>query len=200
MRRQARRLRLTSVLPALAPLAAIALAVTFFASNGAAGEDEPSPSAVGTSTSEPAKAPSAGPTVTQSPVKPVSATPGRSRSLTPYAAPPSPTPPPGPVCTVTYVLVNTWEGGFQADVTVHNLGPKLNGWTLTWTPPPTQTITSLWNAVAQPAGAGVTVSNASWNGVVDHDATVSFGFAATVASMANGPSEFRLNGHPCTKT
>src|SRR6185369_8690032 len=59
------------------------------------------------------------------------------------------TPPPnggGSACKVTYAP-NTWNDGFTANVTVANTGSTaVNGWTLGFTLPSGQAITSSWNA------------------------------------------------------
>ncbi|HEY2237313.1 MAG TPA: cellulose binding domain-containing protein, partial [Streptosporangiaceae bacterium] len=56
------------------------------------------------------------------------------------------TPPPSTGCTAVYSVVNSWSGGFQAQVTVTNTGTSsLSGWKLAWTFPGDQKINSLWN-------------------------------------------------------
>jgi hypothetical protein len=101
----------------------------------------------------------------------------------PTTPPPSSTPPGSAACTGTYSVVNSWSGGFQAQVVVTNTGSgTLNGWQLGWTFPGSQTITDLWNGTDTQSGANVTVTNASYNGTLAPGATATVGFTATGSS------------------
>src|SRR6202034_176288 len=76
--------------------------------------------------------------------------PSPSPSPTPTTTSPSPSPSPSPsgtgTCSGTYSVVNSWSGGYQAQVVVKNTGSgTLNAWSLGWTFPSSQTITNLWN-------------------------------------------------------
>ncbi len=90
------------------------------------------------------------------------------------------TPPPSTSCAATYRITNSWNNGFQAEVSVtNNNSSPLNGWTVSWTLPEGQRIDSLWNGTLSQSGSTVTVRNASWNGTVAPGATVTFGFTAS---------------------
>ncbi|ASW57134.1 glycoside hydrolase family 11 protein [Plantactinospora sp. KBS50] len=94
------------------------------------------------------------------------------------AAPTSP--PGGSGCSATYSTVNSWQGGFQANVTVANSGSgTLNGWTVRLTLPGGQAISSLWNGVNSGTSGAVTVSNASYNGTLAPGASTTFGYTGT---------------------
>ena len=68
------------------------------------------------------------------------------------------TPPPGG-CDATYRSVNTWQGGFQGEVTVTNTGGgALNPWRATWTWPAGMTLASGWNATVTQTGTTVTAA------------------------------------------
>jgi cellulose 1,4-beta-cellobiosidase len=103
---------------------------------------------------------------------------------------PSPSPSPSPTttsgtgtCSGTYSVVNSWSGGFQGQVVVKNTGSgTLNGWSLGWTFPGSQTITNLWNGSYTQSGNTVTVSNASYDGSLASGATATVGFTATGTS------------------
>ena len=103
---------------------------------------------------------------------------------------PSPSPTPSPTttsgtgtCSGTYSVVNSWSGGFQGQVVVKNTGSgTLNGWSLGWTFPGSQTITNLWNGSYTQSGNAVTVSNASYDGSLASGATATVGFTATGTS------------------
>jgi Glycosyl hydrolase family 12/Cellulose binding domain len=118
---------------------------------------------------------------------------------------PSPTASPSPTgggggggaCRVTYAP-QQWPGGFTANVTIANTGgAAVNGWTLTFTFPGDQHITSAWNATVSQSGSAVTARNASYNGSVPAGGSTSFGFQGTWASNNSSPTGFSLNGTAC---
>jgi hypothetical protein len=116
----------------------------------------------------------------------------------PSTSPPT-TPPPPPACRVTYAGTAQWSGGFVASLTVTNTGATaVDGWTLTWTYPGDQRITSSWSSTADQAGADVTVRNAHWNGRLAPGATTTFGVMGTWNASNAPPAAFALNGQPCT--
>ncbi|MEU5904545.1 cellulose binding domain-containing protein [Micromonospora sp. NPDC047467] len=100
----------------------------------------------------------------------------------PTTAPPT-TPPPtgGPgACAATYRTVNTWPGGFQAEVTVANTSTtSINGWTVRLSLAGGQAISSLWNGVNTGTTGTVSVRNAPYNGSLGPNASTTFGFTAT---------------------
>ncbi|MEU7834393.1 cellulose binding domain-containing protein [Nonomuraea sp. NPDC049129] len=94
---------------------------------------------------------------------------------------PTPTPTPTPVpgaCSATIETVNSWEGGFQSTVTVRAGSAPVDGWTVKWTWPGGQSISSLWNGTQSGSGSAVTVSNAAYNGSIAAGASTTFGFTA----------------------
>ena len=98
---------------------------------------------------------------------------------------PSPTPTGSGACTGTYSVVNSWQGGYQAQVVVKNTGSgTLNGWQLTWAFPSGQTISNLWNGSYTQSGPNVTVTNASYDGTLAPGATATVGFTANGTSAA----------------
>jgi len=112
------------------------------------------------------------------------------------------TPPPnggGSACKVTYAP-NTWNDGFTANVTVANTGSTaVNGWTLGFTLPSGQAITSSWNATLTGSSGAVTARNISWNGTIPANGSQSFGFQGTYSGTYSSPSTFTLNGTACTR-
>ncbi|SFK40874.1 chitin-binding protein [Streptosporangium canum] len=108
--------------------------------------------------------------------------PGPTPTPTPTVTPtPTPTPTvtggPGSGCTATYRTVNSWSGGFQAEVTVANRGSSnLNGWTVNWTLGSGSTVNSLWNATYTTSGSAVTAKNADWNRTIAPNGSTTFGF------------------------
>jgi hypothetical protein len=101
-------------------------------------------------------------------------------------------------CSVAYSLVNQWPGGFQAQVVISNSGAPINGWTLAWTFPSTQSITQLWNGAVTQTGANVSVANLSYNAAIPTGGSVNFGFLSTWNNIVNPPpASFTLNGSAC---
>ncbi|GLW46966.1 hypothetical protein Stsp02_26280 [Streptomyces sp. NBRC 14336] len=110
---------------------------------------------------------------------------------------PAPEPPAGP-CKVT-VTANAWSTGLTATVTVTNTGTTtVNGWRLAFTLPSGQTITNGWNASYTPSSGTVTATNASYNGTLAPNASVSIGYQATHTGNSAAPGAFTLNGTACT--
>ncbi|HEX9536585.1 MAG TPA: cellulose binding domain-containing protein [Streptosporangiaceae bacterium] len=73
----------------------------------------------------------------------------------------------------------------------------VNGWTLAWTFPGDQKISSLWNGTYSQSGESVRVANASYNGTIPARGTVTVGFTGTFTSNNTAPSSFTLNGAAC---
>ncbi len=94
----------------------------------------------------------------------------------------------GGTCTATYSLVNSWQGGFQAQVTVTNGSSARTGWTVGWTFPGDQKINNIWNATDTQSGASVIAKNMSYNGSLGAGASTTFGFTATDTNNASPTS------------
>lgn len=106
----------------------------------------------------------------------------------------------GAACHVTYSIVNSWPGGFQAALTINNTGSTaINGWRLAWNFGGSQQITNLWNASWTQNGQTVMAQNLSYNsGIAAGNSYGGIGFTANVPSGSNGvPSSFTLNGLSC---
>ncbi len=86
----------------------------------------------------------------------------------------------GSGCAATYTPVNSWQGGFQATVTVKNNGSaSLNGWTVRMTLPSGQSITQLWNGVNSGTSGAVSVKNATYNGALSGGGSTTFGYTGS---------------------
>jgi cellulase/cellobiase CelA1 len=102
-------------------------------------------------------------------------------------------------CHVTYTTQSQWAGGFVAQVTIANTGTApVNGWTLAFTFPGDQRITSSWNGTASQSGENVTITNASYNGAIPAGGSTSLGFQGTWATSDAVPAAFTVNGTACT--
>ncbi|GIH99287.1 glycoside hydrolase family 6 protein [Planobispora takensis] len=116
------------------------------------------------------------------------ATPTVTPTVTPTATPtatPTVTPTGDAACTASYKIVNSWQGGFQAEVTVKNTGGvALSGWTVRWSFPGDQTVSQLWNGQHTQSGAAVSVRNVAHNGNLSSGASAAFGFVGTGSGAA----------------
>ena len=102
-------------------------------------------------------------------------------------------------CRVTYSTQSQWTGGFVASVTISNTGTSaINGWTLGFTFPGDQKITTAWSGVASQSGETVSIANASYNGTIPASGSTSLGFQGTWTSSDAAPASFTLNGAACT--
>jgi endoglucanase len=106
-----------------------------------------------------------------------------SPTSTPPTSPPTSSPPSGVSCTTGYALTNTWQGGFQANLTVTNSGSSTwNNWKVTWTMPSGVTLGSGWNATVTQSGTTFTAQAPGYAPSLAPNASVAVGFTA------NGPS------------
>ncbi|HEV2344854.1 MAG TPA: cellulose binding domain-containing protein [Actinocrinis sp.] len=100
-------------------------------------------------------------------------------------------------CTVTYTP-NSWTGGFTANVTIANNGTSgWTSWTVKWSFPGDQKITSAWNAQVTQSGSAVTAVNMGYNGSVPVGGSTTFGFQGTWSSSNASPTAFTVNGAAC---
>lgn len=113
------------------------------------------------------------PTPTPTPTPTVTPTPTPTPTVTPTPTPtPTSTPTPTPTaggCTATVRIVNSWPGGYQADVVVTAGAGGLHGWRASI---PGATITQAWNGTV----SGTTISSVGWNSHVNAGQTATAGF------------------------
>ena len=108
------------------------------------------------------------------------------------------TPPPPSGCQVTYSTTSQWTGGFTASVTITAGSSAINGWTLGFTFPGDQHITSAWNGTATQSGENVTIANESYNASIPAGGSTSVGFQGTWNASDAVPAAFTVNGAACT--
>ncbi|TDT88397.1 chitinase [Azorhizobium sp. AG788] len=79
----------------------------------------------------------------------------------------------------TLTVVDAWNSGFNANISLHNDGTiPTSGWQVKVEMP--NEISSIWNAqILSHDADGYVIGNAAWNGTVGADAEISFGFTAT---------------------
>ncbi|MFI6230866.1 PHB depolymerase family esterase [Micromonospora echinospora] len=133
---------------------------------------------------------------TPSPTTPAPSTPAPT---TPAPSTPAPTtPPPGAGACRVAVSVDAWNSGLTGNVTIANTGTSaVDGWSLVFTLPGGQRITSGWNASYAPTSGQVTARNVSHNAVIGVGGSTTIGFQATHTGNAAPPVAFTLNGAAC---
>jgi acetylxylan esterase len=95
--------------------------------------------------------------------------------------------------------MNTWNTGFTASVTIANTSSSaVDGWTLGFTLPSGQTVTSAWSATVAPTSGAVTAKNVGYNASIPASGSTSFGFQADHTGGTGKPAAFSLNGTACS--
>jgi cellulase/cellobiase CelA1 len=116
----------------------------------------------------------------------------------PTPAPSSSAPPSSGACRVTDT-VTAWSSGLTENITITNTGTApVDGWSLVFTLPGGQSITSGWNASYTPTTGQVTARNLGYNAAIPPNGSVSIGFQATHTGDSGKPAAFTLNGASCT--
>jgi endo-1,4-beta-xylanase len=104
----------------------------------------------------------------------------------------------GGTCHITYTKNSEWAGGFTAQVAIANTGTTaINGWSLTFTFPGDQKITSNFNGGFSQTGENATLTNASYNGTIAPGTSITDGFQGTWTSNDTNPASFSVNGTAC---
>ncbi|WP_281598097.1 endo-1,4-beta-xylanase [Micromonospora sp. WMMD882] len=102
--------------------------------------------------------------------------------------PPTTTPPPsGGGCTAS-VTLNSWSGGFVANVKVTAGSAAINGWTVRVALPGGTAVTGTWSAQASGASGTVNFRNVDYNGQVGAGASTEFGFQGTGVGPSAAPT------------
>ncbi len=118
---------------------------------------------------------------------------GLDQDVDPTDPPTDPTDPPTdptdpPVdgdCSATIDVVNDWGSGWQGNVLITAGDSAVSGWTLTWTWPSGQSISSSWNADVSASGSSVTARDVGWNADIAAGQTVNaWGFVASGTSTS----------------
>ena len=105
----------------------------------------------------------------------------------------------GGTCHVVYTRNSEWPGGFTAQVVITNRGTTaISSWSLTFTFPGDEKVTSNFNGGFSQSGANATLTNASYNGTIAAGASVTDGFQGTWTSNDALPTSFSVNGTACS--
>ncbi|MFD7699577.1 GDSL-type esterase/lipase family protein [Streptomyces caelestis] len=104
--------------------------------------------------------------------------------------PDDPEEPGGADCTASFRAVSSWQGGYQAEVTVRNTSAApVTGWTVTVAPADGARVSQVWNGILGTAADGTaTVTNARWNGTLAPGASAAFGLIATAPATSAAPA------------
>ncbi|SBT49384.1 glycoside hydrolase family 11 protein [Micromonospora auratinigra] len=126
-----------------------------------------------------------------------SSPPPTTTSPPPTTTSPPPNPGGGP-CKVSNA-VNAWNNGLTDNITITNTGTTtINGWSLKFTLPSGQNITSGWSATYAPTSGQVTATNVGYNPTIPPGGSTTIGFQATHTGNTAAPSGFSLNGAACS--
>lgn len=118
--------------------------------------------------------------------------------VTPTTPAVTPTTPPSPA-QITYQVNAQWAGGVSVEIVICNTSPNpLSGWTLQFTFPGDQQITQGWNGNFSQSGERVTITNASYNGLIAPGQCIYLGFNGTWTTSDVSPTSFTLNGVPAS--
>lgn len=102
-------------------------------------------------------------------------------------------------CEVTYDLVNQWNNGFQATVTV-TTAHALDDWRVAWSYRDGQQVTQMWDASVSQDGSRVAAAAADYNKTVAANGSLSFGFLGSWNGKNSAPYDFTLNGDACARS
>jgi hypothetical protein len=102
-----------------------------------------------------------------------------------------------PACQVAYTVTNSWSGGFQGSIVVTTNAAAVTSWTLGFTFPGNQQVSSGWNGTWTQTGEAVSVANAGWNGSLGTGGSVTLGFTGTFSGTNTNPTAFTFNGTAC---
>ncbi|HZG88301.1 Calx-beta domain-containing protein, partial [Paenibacillus sp.] len=96
--------------------------------------------------------------------------------------------------TTSFKVDSSWSSGFTGSISLVNANPSaMNGWVVEFDAP--FEITNLWNGeIVSRVGNHYVVRNASWNGSVAPNGTVTFGFQANSTGPVPQPAGYIVNG------
>lgn len=102
-------------------------------------------------------------------------------------------------CEVKYSINSNWGSGATLSVDIVNYGAPKTTWELVWNFSNAEKISQLWNGTYSQTGQSARVKNAAWNGNINTNQTINFGFNVSLPNGTNltKPTEFLLNGTKC---
>jgi cellulase/cellobiase CelA1 len=95
-----------------------------------------------------------------------------------------------------YSIRNRWKDGFNAEVTITNIGSQpIEGWIVRLRLPEGVRVTQAWSADVTQSPDTVTLKSQPWNTYLGPGAGIRVGFEATGTAAA--PASCTVNGMPC---
>lgn len=92
-----------------------------------------------------------------------------------------------------------WGSGFVGNYVIRNEGATaVDGWTLEFDLPSSETITSAWSAKLSRSGDHYTLTDESWTHDVAPGSAVEVGFQGAYSGGFAAPADCTLNGQPCS--
>jgi endoglucanase len=102
-------------------------------------------------------------------------------------------------CRIAYQATG-WSAGLTANITITNTsGADWGSWTLRFTWPGNQSITEGWSATWTQTGTAVSANSVSWNSRVPAGGSAQAGFNASSSPPHQEPTDFTVNGQPCSR-
>lgn len=103
-----------------------------------------------------------------------------------------------PLPTAVFAKTSDWGTGFEGSYTITNaMSVPLTSWTVKFTLPVNERVTSLWNGTLSSSGNNYTVTNLSWNAPLAPGASATVGFNGSYTGTFANPTACTLNGNPC---
>ncbi|MEY9862900.1 hypothetical protein ABH935_008548 [Catenulispora sp. GAS73] len=103
-----------------------------------------------------------------------------------------------PLPTAVYSKTSDWGSGFQAQYVITNpMAVPLNTWSLQFSLPATEKITSIWGGTDTVSGTTHTVVGQSYDTTIAAGASITIGFDASNSGTYADPSACLLNSDPC---
>ena len=96
--------------------------------------------------------------------------------------------------TAVFTKVQDWGTGWEGKYTITNGPTAISSWRVEIDLPTGTSITTNWDSVRSGSGQHVIFSNASWNGSLGPNASISFGFNGAGPGT---PTNCTVNGQPC---
>lgn len=97
-----------------------------------------------------------------------------------------------------YQITNQWNNGFTASIKIiNNTSTTINGWSINWQYTGDNRVSNSWNANVSGSNP-YSATNLNWNGNIQPNQTVEFGFQGTFQSTKGATAETPvINGTPC---
>lgn len=105
---------------------------------------------------------------------------------------------PAPLPAATYSKISDWGSGFQAQYVLSNpMSVPLNAWSLQFSLPAPEKITSMWGGTDTVRGTTHNVVAQSYDTTIAAGSSITIGFDASYSGAYADPSACRLNSDPC---